>query len=70
MDLDTIIVAVCSFLGTCLGTISGLKLVKYQIEELKKQVEKHNGFAERIPVLEEKVKELFRELAEVKGVKK
>lgn len=67
MDWSTIIVAICSLIGTCLGTIGGMKLVKYQIEELKKQVERHNGFAERIPVIEEKIKELYREIESIKG---
>lgn len=67
MDWSTIIVAIASLLGTCLGTVSGMKLVKYQIEELKKQVERHNGFAERIPVLEEQIKELNREIKYIKG---
>lgn len=67
MDWETILVAFCSLLGTCLGTIGGMNLVKYQIQELKKQVEKHNGFAEKIPVLEEMIKELRREIEHMKG---
>jgi ABC-type lipoprotein release transport system permease subunit len=57
---NTIIVAVLSFAGTVLGSLFGVlasaKLTNYRIEQLEKKVDKHNNFAERIPVLEEKIK--------------
>lgn len=34
---DTIIVAVLSFLGTCIGSLAGIKLIKYRIEQLEKR---------------------------------
>lgn len=52
---DVVIVAIVSFLGTLVGSFGGMQLVKYRIEQLEKRVEKHNNFAERIPILEEKV---------------
>lgn len=52
---DTIIVAICSLLGTMAGSFGGMKLMSYRIEQLEKKVDKHNGFAERIPVIEEKL---------------
>lgn len=57
---DAIIVAILSFLGTLAGSFGGMQLVKYRIEQLEKRVEKHNNFAERIPVLEEKIADLER----------
>lgn len=57
---DAIIVAILSFLGTLAGSFGGMQLVKYRIEQLEKRVEKHNNFAERIPVLEEKISDLER----------
>ena len=57
---DTVIVALLSFGGTLIGTLGGIlvstKLINYRLEQLEKKVEKHNNFAERIPVLEEKIK--------------
>lgn len=57
---DTIIVSLIAFAGTLLGTFGGIltsaKLTNYRIAQLEKKVEKHNNFAERIPVLEEKIK--------------
>lgn len=52
---NEIMIAVLSFAGTCIGSFSGMKLVTYRIEQLEKKVEKHNNFAERIPLLEEKI---------------
>ncbi len=57
---DAIIVAILSFLGTLAGSFGGMQLVKYRIEQLEKRVEKHNNFAERIPVIEEKISDLER----------
>ena len=51
-----ILVATLSFIGTCIGSWGGLKLMSYRIEQLDKKVDKHNNFAERIPVVEEQIK--------------
>lgn len=52
----TVIVGVLSLMGTALGSWGGLKLMSYRIEQLEKKVDKHNNFAERIPVVEEQIK--------------
>lgn len=51
-----IIVAALALLGTAIGSFSGFKLTSYRVEQLEKKVDKHNNFAERIPILEEKAK--------------
>lgn len=53
---DSIIVGLLSLLGTLVGSWGGLRLMSYRIEQLEKKVDKHNNFAERIPVIEQKVK--------------
>lgn len=58
MDWGTVIVGVLSLIGTLIGSFSGMKLMSYRIEQLEKKVDKHNCFAERIPVLEEHIKNL------------
>jgi hypothetical protein len=58
MDWGTVIVGVLSLIGTLIGSFSGMKLMSYRIEQLEKKVDKHNGFAERIPVIEEHIKNL------------
>lgn len=56
---DVIIVGIISSLGTLVGTFGGIvtsaKLTNYRLEQLEKKVEKHNNFAERMPVIEEKL---------------
>lgn len=59
---NEIIIAILSLAGTFIGSFSGMKLISYRIEQLEKKVDKHNNFAERIPVLEEKVKEIERSI--------
>lgn len=57
---DTVIVALLSLGGTIFGSFGGIitssKLTNYRIEQLEKKVDKHNHFAQRVPVLEEQVK--------------
>lgn len=64
---DTIIVGLLSLLGTCIGSLSGLKLTSYRIEQLEKKVEKHNNFAERLPVVEEQIKVINHRLEDLEG---
>lgn len=56
MDWSTVIVGGLSLLGTIIGSYSGMKLMSYRIEQLERKVDKHNNFAERIPVMEEQLK--------------
>lgn len=56
IDWNTITVAFLSLLGTLIGSYSGAKLTSYRIEQLEKKVDKHNNFAERMPVIEEQIK--------------
>lgn len=55
-----IVVALVAFAGTLIGTFGGIvtgsKLTSYRIEQLEKKVDKHNSFAERMPVVEEQIK--------------
>lgn len=54
--MATVIVGVLSLFGTLLGSYGGMKEIKYRIEQLEKKVDKHNNFAERVPILEEQMK--------------
>lgn len=60
MMSNEIIVGLLSLTGTLVGTFGGIvassKLTAYRIEQLEKKVDKHNNFAERIPVLEDRIK--------------
>lgn len=63
--METIIVALLSLLGTFIGSFSGMKLMSYRIEQLEKKVEKHNNFAERMPVVEEKIRVINHRLEDL-----
>lgn len=52
----TVIVGVLSLLGSLAGSYGGMRLMTYRIEQLEKKVDKHNNFAERVPILEEQMK--------------
>ena len=54
--LESIIVGLLSLLGTCIGSLGGMRHMGYRIEQLEKKVDKHNHFAERMPVVEEQIK--------------
>ena len=62
--MNEIIVAIITgslaLLGTAIGTFSGIKanqkVMGVKLEELTREVREHNGFARRVPVLEEQMK--------------
>lgn len=58
--MNEILVAAFAFLGTLVGTLGGIvasaRLTNYRLKQLEAKVDKHNNFAERIPVLEERIK--------------
>ncbi len=57
---DAVVVGLMTLIGTLAGTFGGIltsaKLTNYRLQQLENKVEKHNNFAERIPIVEEKVK--------------
>lgn len=63
---DTHIVALISLIGTLVGTFGGIivsaKLTNYRLEQLEKKVEKHNNFAERMPVIENEIEHIVSKL--------
>lgn len=70
---STIIVALISLLGTLTGSLGGIvvssKLTNYRIEQLEKKVDKHNNFAEKIPVLTARLDMLDRRIGELEDEK-
>ena len=57
---NDLLTALFSLIGTVTGTFGGIlmssKLTNYRIQQLEEKVDRHNGFAEKIPLLEEKIK--------------
>ncbi len=64
-----VIVALLSLVGTLIGTLGGIlvsaKLSNYRIEQLEKKVDKHNGFGEKIPVIQEQIKVINHRLEDL-----
>ena len=59
---DAVIIAVVSLVGTFFGSLSGVitsaKLTNFRLKQLENKVERHNNFAEKIPLLELRIKEI------------
>ena len=67
-----ILVALVALAGTLLGSLGGVlassKLTNYRLSQLEKKVDRHNGFGEKIPVLEEKLKVVNHRLDDLEEV--
>ncbi len=64
-------VAVLALIGTLSGTFGGIitssKLTAYRIQQLEQKVDKHNNFAERIPIIEERFSVLENRINKLEG---
>ena len=71
---EAIIVAIITGALTLIGVIisnsKAQAVTDTKIEALTKAVEKHNNFAQRMPVLEEKIKVINHRLDDLEEVKK
>ena len=67
--MNDYIVAIVSVIGTCFGSLLGViasaRLTNFRLESLEKKVDKHNNFAERIPVLENTVKSINHRIDDI-----
>jgi len=65
----TVLVALLSLAGTLIGTLGGIlvssKLTNFRLEQLENKVDKHNNFAEKIPVLQEQIRGLSDRLEDL-----
>lgn len=66
---ETIIVALISLAGTLIGSLGGIvvssKMTNYRIEQLEKKVDKHNNFAEKIPIINVQIENINHRLDEL-----
>lgn len=67
---NTVIVALISFVGTCVGTIGGIlatsKLTNYRLQQLEEKVNKHNSVIERTFKLEGRMTEAEHDIRDLK----
>ena len=68
---DTVLIALLSLAGTMLGTFGGIitanKLFNYRLEQLEKQVSKHNSVIERTYILEGQMTEVQHDIRDIKA---
>ncbi len=64
-----IIVAICSLIGTLVGSLAGImtanKLTTYRLEQLEEKVKKHNNLVERMALVEASSKSAHHRLDEI-----
>ena len=57
---NEIAVAICSLVGTLVGSLAGImtanRLTNYRIEQLEEKVKKHNNLVERMIIVEQSTK--------------
>ena len=67
--MEAIIAALLSGAVTMIGVLiansKSNAVMEYKIEELTREVRKHNGFAEKIPVIEEQLKVANHRIADL-----
>jgi hypothetical protein len=66
----TVLVALLSLLGTCVGSLAGIltanKLVNYRLQQLEAKVNAHNNLIDRTYKLESRMNETEHDVADLK----
>lgn len=68
--MESIIAAILSGVVTLIGVLIANSrsnaVMEYKIEELTREVRKHNGFAEKIPVIQRDIQVLNHRMSDIK----
>ena len=68
---SSIISALIALGGSLLGTLGGImvsnKLTAYRLEQLEKKVDKHNNVLERVALMEQNEKTIWRRVDELRS---
>lgn len=68
---SSIISALIALCGSLLGTLGGImvsnKLTAYRLEQLEKKVDKHNNVLERVALMEQNEKTIWRRVDELRN---
>lgn len=68
---NEVLVALLALVGTLSGTFGGIltssKLTAYRIKQLEDKVDKHNKFAERLPLVEAEIKHINEKVDDVEN---
>ena len=67
---NEIAVAICSLVGTLVGSLAGImtanRLTNYRIEQLEEKVKKHNNLVERMIIVEQSTKSAHHRIDELR----
>lgn len=70
---NTIIIALISFAGTAIGSISGVlassRLTNFRLQQLEEKVKLHNNLVERMVTVEQSCKSAHHRLDDIKEEK-
>ena len=64
--ITALITGAVTLLGVLISNGRSQAVTETKLEELTREVREHNGFARRMPVVEEQIKEMKGEVAELK----
>ncbi len=62
--IPALITGVLTLIGVIITNSKSRAVTDYKIEELTREVREHNGFAKRMPVVEEKINDINRRIDE------
>lgn len=65
--ITALITGAVTLMGVLISNSKSQAVTDTKLEDLTREVREHNGFAKRMPVVEEQVKELKTEVTELKG---
>lgn len=65
--VSALIGAVGGLLGAVIGIVTSARLTAYRLEQLEKEVRRHNDFARRMPVVEEQIKVANHRIADLEA---
>lgn len=64
--LGAIVTGILSLIGVYVANRKSATLIEYQIKELTKQVEKHNGWGDRITKMETQIQAITKDVDAIK----
>lgn len=65
--VGVVIANILSFIATRKENSNNFNLFIYRVEQLEKKVDKHNNFAQRLPIVEEQLKVVNHRLSNLEG---
>ena len=68
--LSAVIAGAVTLIGVLIANSKSNAVMEYKIEELTREVRKHNGFAEKIPVIQRDIEVANHRIADLEAIEK